>query len=762
MKRRNTILALWVVLLLVAITILLHGPKLQSDLTQFIPGQPGERPDFLLDALQDAPSSRVILLDLSGAPEQKLAETATQLNSALKTTSHFTHVLGVDNSLSEHEQSLLFTYRYLLNESQLDTVELQTALQQRIREISLGLPLDHQQLRRDPTSVHHSTLSRFSKKNGPDSHLGVWFSGDRQHALLLLYTDASAFDLDRQQAAIKAIYSCFDNIGSNDVELTLSGPPVFAVESRDRIKSQSQLLSILASIGVIALVFFAYRSYSATLLIALPLFSGIVVGAASVVVLFGQLHGISLAFGITLIGLTVDYPIHLFSHGGDHRAARRIWPTLRLGMITSAVGFSALLLSDFQGLAQMGSFAITGIIAASLVTRWILPTLQQEPYQTHPTLLSLTQPVTAFRKLKYNYWLLPLVFTFSCSYLLLNNSTIWENDLKRLSPIPASQLQLDSQIRQRFNAAEPGELLLLEHHSLEGLLQLSEAITAQLKDAIDNGQLESFDSPSNYLPSIKRQIENRHSLPEHERLQNNLKTALQTTPFRHNLFTSFIEDVDQSRELNPLTNMDLKGTITGLRLNSLLRQHDDNWYALVTLGKMHDRSFISTITEHPHTYYLNTSQQAAKLVQLYRDDALDLMAFGGIAILLMLSVALTNLQRLLLVSVPVITAITLTTTILVLLGERLSLFHLASLLLVLGIGLDYGLFLDRCRRITHECNKVVASLLICSTSTLLVFGLLALSPLPVLHAIGLTVSLGVLSTLVLTLSSGEVKSETIV
>jgi predicted exporter len=89
-----------------------------------------------------------------------------------------------------------------------------------------------------------------------------------------------------------------------------------------------------------------------------------------------------------------------------------------------------------------------------------------------------------------------------------------------------------------------------------------------------------------------------------------------------------------------------------------------------------------------------------------------------------------------------------------LLGEPLSLFHLASLLLVLGIGLDYGLFFDRCQNQGGDCTRTTGALLICCSTTLLVFGLLAASPLPVLHAIGLTVSLGVVTTLLFTLGSG--------
>src|SRR6202023_3034919 len=52
---------------------------------------------------------------------------------------------------------------------------------------------------------------------------------------------------------------------------------------------------------------------------------------------------------------------------------RSVWPTIRLGMLTSVCGFASLLPSGFAGLAQLGLYSIGGLIAAALVTRFVLP-----------------------------------------------------------------------------------------------------------------------------------------------------------------------------------------------------------------------------------------------------------------------------------------------------------------------------------------------------------------------------------------------------
>ncbi|MFI5224863.1 MAG: hypothetical protein ACHQX3_11595, partial [Nitrospirales bacterium] len=100
------------------------------------------------------------------------------------------------------------------------------------------------------------------------------------------------------------------------------------------------------------------------------------------------------------------------------------------------------------------------------------------------------------------------------------------------------------------------------------------------------------------------------------------------------------------------------------------------------------------------------------------------------------------------VMLPIGSAIVVVAAVLHAVGERFSLFHLASFLLVIGLGLDYALFFNRRDGALAERGRTVYGLVVCSTTTILVFGVLALSQIPVLRAIGLTTSLGSLACLV--------------
>ena len=212
----------------------------------------------------------------------------------------------------------------------------------------------------------------------------------------MVQTVAAGFDIDAQEQALHRIETAFasarqrasaaDPSTAAQARLIETGPPVFAVRTRARMKSDVARLSLIAAALVSAILLFAYRSARMLVLALLPVLSGVLAGIAAVSLAFGFVHGITLGFGVTLIGEAVDYAIYLFTQTAPGAAPAatlsRIWPTLRLGMLTSVCGFSAMLLSSFTGFAQLGLFTITGLVVALAVTRWVLPMLLPHGFAT--------------------------------------------------------------------------------------------------------------------------------------------------------------------------------------------------------------------------------------------------------------------------------------------------------------------------------------------------------------------------------------------
>ncbi len=727
-----------------------------ADLTVFIP-RADPVAELLLEQLRNGPTTRLILLGLTGDSEIARAAVSQRLVERLQTGDRFARVSNGATGLPEVEVQALLIHRYLLSPTvtpERFTVDgLHVALQQRLGELQSPLAVfQKRRLPSDPTGEGLTLLRLWQGGlHEPAKRLGVWFSPDGERALVLVETRASGYDLVAQREAVIALRTAFAAArGGTGVQLVMSGPGVLATLAADRVRAQAEWLSALSMVAVVLLLVLVYRSARTVWLGALPLFAALLAGAAAVGLIFGKMYLITLGFSMTLLGETLDYPTYLFSHRRTEETVeetlQQLWPTLRLCVATTVLGCLAMLDADFPGLSQLGVFTIAGILAAVATTRWLLPVLLS-PTWTPP------RPVGAGRWMDELLQPRPrLALGWGVSgvlvllLLVIQDPPLWENDLAALSPVPRELLRMDQELRTALGAPEVGHLIVLTAPDAETALRHSETVATYLDARQAEGLLAGYDGAMRYLPSQDLQRRRQAYLPASEALADHLAAALVGLPFKPGLFTPFLDAVATARTILPLRPEDVRDTVIGTRVNALLFPDAHGWTALLPLSGVQNASALAAglpQTEAGRAYYLDLRVETNRLVAGFRDTALQRLAWGSVLIVAVVWLGLRAWYATLVALVPVVIALVLTVAALLALGERLSLFHLVSLLLVLGIGVDYGLFFSRPLADTVMRRHTLHALLVCCGSALTVFGMLALSELPALRAIGLTVSLGV-------------------
>jgi predicted exporter len=457
-------------------------------------------------------------------------------------------------------------------------------------------------------------------------------------------------------------------------------------------------------------------------------------------------HGITLGFGATLIGEAVDYPSYAYIQGarGERLAdtLARISPTLRLAVLTTIFGASAMALSSFQGLAQLGVLTIVGVGIAGLTTRWVLPAITppgavSRKVHALPFTMEGGAPVT-----RHAAWIAAAGVVAALGVIAWHHDRLWDVDLANLSPLSDATKDLDRALRAELGAPDVRYLVIARGRDRETALEASEAAGVWLRQAIDRGWIAGHDLPSLYLPSRKTQERRRAALPDPPTLARNLELAQRDLPFREGLFAPFLETVERART-GPLLTMDaLRGSAFELKVNALLVRGDDGWVALGPLRGVTRPEELTAMARAAGHELLDLKAASNDLVNSYRAESLRLIALGLIGIAALLAWGLRSLREAARVLAPVLAALAVDVAILLLWGKRLSLFNLVALLLVVGIGLNYALFFNRPAADPDERQRTLLSLAVCGATTLSAFGCLALSQTPVLHAIGVTVSLG--------------------
>jgi predicted exporter len=608
-------------------------------------------------------------------------------------------------------------------------------------------------LARDPTGELLATLRLVEPTAAPARRQGVWFSADGTRAFLIAQTRAPGFDSEGQAAAMARVRAALAE-AAPQVQATLSGPGVFAAESRRLIRRDVVRLGMLSIGVVLVLLAFVYRSALAVALVLTPTALGLLAGVLVVQAIFGSVHAITLGFAATLIGESVDYPSYILLNtqpGESARmAARRVGRTLMLAVLTTVASALALALSSFTGLAQLGVLTMVGVVVAGLASQRLIPWLLGERVLEFPRLR-----VPASAALAVARW--PRAVAAAATLgalagLAATHPDWWERDLASISPVPAAMRAQDASLRREMGAPEVSVLLASRGASEAAALEAAEAILPALGRWQGEGLIRGYDSPARYLPAPATQAARRRALPEASTLEENLREALKGLAFRPDAFEPFVRDVVSARSAPPLARAAYAGTPLGTRLDAQVLALEGQWLVLTSLGGVADMSRVrAALASLPdtRTRLVDLKRVSTEMLDGFRREALRQAALGALLILVLLSAGLRSFRRAARVAAPAGGALLLTVALLVAAGQRLGVFHVVALLLVLGIGLNYALFHERPPADEAERSRTRLALALCGTTTVATFGCLALSATPVLRAIGSTVALGAVLSLAL-------------
>lgn len=763
---------IWLVALALAGWLVARAPFL-TDMSVFLPQRPTPEQRLLVQNLTEGVAARLLLAAVSGVEPARQAEFSSRFAQELRASPALASVNNGAMDGLRADQKLIFERRYQLSPSvsvaQFEVPALRAALTETVEQLlsSAGV-LAGDLLLRDPTGETLRIVDRIVAGQSVRVFDGVWVSADARRLLLLIHTAAAAGDLDGQQAALDVVDQAFartrSSVAAPAATLDVSGPGRFAVESRRSIREDVSRLSMLGTGLVLALLWVVFRSPWALALAVVPIASAVLAGAAATAVVFGSIHGLTLGFGATLVGESVDYALYHLARlaSRDPTPKDVFWRTIRLGVATSVVGFGALLFTGFPGLAQLAVFSIAGLVTAATVTRWVLPLITPIQFLP-PPLDDLDQRVKAGlvaldrakRPLTAG---VALVLLAALLLSTMRNVPVWDSDIAALNPVSKAAQLLHESLEKELGTTGADLMMVLRAADEDGALSAAHQMSNDLDSLVRDGHLSGFDSVSRLLPPAHVQRERQSALPDAAVLRERLREAGDGLPLRLDKLNAFVDDVQAARAADVLRRSDLVGTQLGIRVDSLLVGQGPV-AALIALrappGRPLDIEDLRSRLKVPAGAQMNLLAFKAETDRLYASylrEATWLSIGGALAIVALLAMSLRSLRAVLLVCAPLAGAVLLVIAGFVLAGKPMNLLHLIGLLLVVAIGSNYALFLYSLRAgglAMTPSSGTLASLVLANLTTLAGFLVLSLSAVPLLAALGTTVGAGTALALVL-------------
>ncbi|MDG6774324.1 MMPL family transporter [Thiomicrorhabdus sp. ZW0627] len=746
----------FVALLIVTAMLVWPTLSLQNQLTGFFPKPQSSENRLLMGALEQMLNTdsgdQPVMISLSAPSEtdvHDLAAISVQLKQALTSQKWVRSVENAPPPLSRWQTSTLRDYRYLFTDFQPD------GLTARIQELwqawQLGVVLDKKTALSDPTQQWLRYLQAGQTASQIPTTDGVWLlpafeSSQSQHALLLVNLQPN--DTDALKSIRPFVESFIAENANPTVHARLSNAGLIALQAREKMQSELQTLSILATVTILLFLGFVFRNVVWVGLSFVPLAGATLAAAVVVNLLFGSIEVLTLALGVVLIGVTVDYPIHAFSALKNGReSANRIWPVIQLGGLTSLVGFLSLGLLDIRGIQQIAVFASVGIFTALMITRSMMLQFQEYPpisdseNRTGLSKISKGLLDRSFAKLSPFSMRVLLILLVGSLILVVISPLKWQDDLASLSPVPKSLLTQDGQLRKQFQQAEAGQFLLLRAPDVESLLQQQERIRSELAKLQQDGVIGGSMQLADFLPSQKLQLQRQNNLPETAALQSKITAA--ETPLQVKHFGNFFENVEKSKHLSLVDYphfqtlaLDWQKTLLPVLVSSI----DGQTVGKVLLQGVTDSEVLKRWSEQHGLVYFHQREFVEESVLELRGQLAWVMVLFAFIIALFLIWRKRDFEQAWSVLVPVVLGLWLAFATLVGFGQALTVFHLLSALLVVAIGLDYSLFAQDAKSAPKSLNSVSVALM----TTVISFGFLLFTQIPILVAIGQTLVLGVL------------------
>lgn len=757
--KKHLPIAIWICAIVFALLATVRANYV-ADMSAFLPSNPSDNQTVLVEQLTRGSLSRTILIGIEGANPEVLANASRKLSKSMRASALFTTVQNGDPETTRADQAFIFQNRYLLSPTTIDHFSqsgMHEAIASSINLLASPFGLLVKKIfPQDPTGELISVISQLGVANQIQSANDVWVANNGQRALILAQTKAIGTDTDQQEAAVLFTRQKFDEISNSlnaTLTLTMAGSPVFSVNSRDAIRSQVLIFSIIGLIAISCLYLWVFRSIKTFMLGALPIISGILAGITAVSFSFSSVHAITIGFGSTLIGEAVDYSIYYFAQAQkqDSDWKQQFWPTIRLGAVASIIGFLALLTTDFPGLAQLSVFTIAGLTSAILVTRYVIPVLQEHPNPSE-TLLKLGTNILRYNhagpKLKYVGYIVAALMTLP----FMSGSVKWSNQISDLSPISSADRKIDLQLRSDLGAGGTRHLIVTRAPTADSALAVSETVGKVMTPLYEQGLIANFDAPSKLLPSKATQIERKKAIPEPGRLEQMLSEALNGLPVKRSTLRPFLTDAETARQSPILTQASFDETALKEVINSLLYPVGNEWVAIIMLKDSPDKPIDGQLIKKtldqanlPNAHYVDLLDESNRMYQQYVSGTLTSCLVGVISVFVLLSLALRSLQK----SIAVIAPLALSTLVVAgglgLAGVNLTLLHAVGFLLIVAIGSNYALLIQT--NLNRLDPVTVASLVVACLSTTLGFGVLSFTEIPVLKAIGQTVGPGAILSL---------------
>ena len=214
---------------------------------------------------------------------------------------------------------------------------------------------------------------------------GYFVSNDGLRLLIVAFPEFSGDEVDDFKPTVERMRELAAVHETGGISITLTGLPFLVVDEATALASGMMRASVATGLGIFILLWIVFRSFKRSVVALLPIMVGTIVSLGALYLLFETLDTITSSFAAVLMGLGIDFSVHLMArYDEDLRLGRtrrealfsslsKAGPGVVTGTVTTALAFLTISTTEFTSYGRMGVITAIGLVVALVTSLLLLP-----------------------------------------------------------------------------------------------------------------------------------------------------------------------------------------------------------------------------------------------------------------------------------------------------------------------------------------------------------------------------------------------------
>ncbi len=751
--------------------------KFEEDISKLIPLS--EDSKELQKVLKSTNFSDKIVVNIQSKPDGSFEDLTNYANEFIDEVTnssgqYINHIQGkvTDEDLVEtidfvYENLPLFLddndYKSISNKITSDSIEAITNANYKSILSPSGM-ITKNMILKDPLGLSFIALRKMQALNIGDQFIlenGFVVTKDKKNILLFITPKLGSSETDKNSEFVDQLYKAQHQLNekfNTKAQSDYFGGVLIAVANASQIKKDIQFtVSISLSILLIILIVF-YKKLSIPIVLFIPtLFGGLLAGVI-LLLIRDKISAISLGLGSVLLGITLDYSLHILTHLRNNNNVKSLYkdvtPSILLSSFTTAVAFLCLLFINSQALQDLGIFAAISVLGASVFALILIPQIYKSSVNNinRTTVLDKISKYSLHRS-KLSFLLIGIVLLIS---FFTYNEVKFNKDLSSLNFMPEEMISSEKELDKLTNFSSKSLYVASFANTLEDALLINDDVYKRLVELKVSNKIFNFSSVGALVYSQKNQqerISKWNSFWTDNKItntKNNLLFYGDELGFKPKTFQQFYDLL--SKEYKPIHIKDYQKIKTFL-VDDYINEKPD-FTTVTSLVKVKEENLeqvMNVFKDQDNVMLIDRKQVNETFLGSLKDNFNQLIIYSLLAVVIILFLYYRSLSLTLITSIPIVLTWFLTIGLMGLFGIEFNVFNIIISSFIFGLGIDYSIFMTNAliKDYTYGTKHVSTykiSILLSVITTVLGIGVLIFAKHPALHSISIVSLIGIIIT----------------